>query len=379
MRSKHLLLLIFFFLFVIGFSQNTDDKMIYKHFTGTIDTNMFVSLDLISENNTISGFYYYSFSIPGQTESVQYGKTIPLEGTLNDNKLIMNEYGDKSSGFTGIIDKKWNISGEWKRREYEDPIKFNLTEDYSNNSIPLESYFLSRKQKIKTTDASIEKLPSARIEISMLYPAKRINKVLKDSLDSIITRFMVNRTEKVKSPELLMENIVFDFFNSYTKATDGIEGIKHFASFNWEKKLKMGIKYNEQNILSLSFEKYGYTGGAHGILIRKFEVLDMAKNKLLSLADIFTLGYQAQLEALLDKKLRKLNGVLATENIRDAGFLVDKVEISDNFYVNNDGIGFYYNVYLIAPYAAGPTELFIPFYELKDILKPNHPFLWLKD
>lgn len=379
MRRKYFLFFLFTILMIAGFSQSTKNKMVYKHFTGTLDTNMFVSLDLVVENNDISGFYYYYFPIPGQTDSYQYGKTIPLEGTLNGDKLSMNEYGDKSSGFTGIIDKKWNITGNWKRREYEDPIKFNVTEDYSNNSISLDSYFLSRKKKIKTTDATVEKLPSAKVEITLLYPAKRMNKVLQDTLDHIISRFMYNRSEKIKSPELLMENIIFDFFESYGEATDGIEGINHFASFNWEKSLQMGVKYNEQNILSLSFEKYGYTGGAHGILIQKFVVLDMISNKHLTLVDIFNEGYQTSVEALLDKKLRKQNGILDSESLRDAGFLVDKVEISDNFYINNDGIGFYYNVYRIAPYAAGPTELFIPFYELINILKPGHPFSWVKN
>lgn len=379
MRIKHILFLTLYLFVVIGFSQSTKSKMIYKHFTGTMDTNMFVSLDLISENNKISGFYYYYFSIPGQEDSYQYGKTIPLEGTLNDDKLSMNEYGDKSSSFTGVIDKTWNISGSWQRREHEDPIKFNLIEDYTNNSLPLESYSLSRKQKINTKDATVEKLPFAKVEISMLYPTMKINTVLKDTLDRIITQFMLNRSESIKSPELLMENIVFDFFSSYAEATDGIEGIEHFSSFNWEKKFKMGVKYNEQNILSLSFEKYGYTGGAHGILIRNYVVLDIATNKHLSPADIFIDGYQASLEVLLDKKLRKQNGILDTESLRDAGFLVDSVTVSDNFFVNNDGIGFYYNVYRIAPYAAGPTELFIPYYELKEILKPGHPFLWIKN
>jgi hypothetical protein len=379
MGYKYLFSIFFYFFVFEGSAQITDNLVFYKHFTGHIDTNMHVSLDLVSDNNKITGFYYYYFSIPGQETIIQYGKTIPLEGFLNGHELSMNDYGDKSSGFTGMIDKKWNIRGNWQRREYENPIKFKLSEDYSNNSLPLSYYALSDKESITTTDKSVKKLPQAKVEISLLYPEKRINKELRDTLDHIITRFMLNQPEKIKSPELLMENIAFSFFQSYREATDGIEGIQHFASFNWEKKLKMGVIYNENNILSLWFEKYGYTGGAHGIMIRDYEVLDMAGNQHLKLNDIFTQGYQLELEILLDKKLRRLNGILHNENLRDAGFLVDNVEVSDNFYINNDGIGFYYNVYQIAPFAAGPTELFIPFAELQNILKPDHTFNWVKN
>lgn len=377
MRYKKILGILFMVYSSMGISQESSEKLVYKHFTGTIDTNMQVSLDLIFENNNVSGYYYYYFPIPGQKETFHFGKNIPLEGKIEGAKIIMNEYGDKSSKFTGIIDKKWNIAGNWKRREYEDPIDFNVSENYSKNSIELNAYSLKRKQLINTEDKSVDKLPSATVEISLLCPAKRINKVLKDTLDHIITRFMNYRPEQIKSPELLMENIVYDFFESYREATDGIEGIQHFASFNWSKKLSMNVKYNENNIISLCFEKYGYTGGAHGINIMKYVVLDMKQNKRLEQEDIFMENYQPNLIKLLDKKLRRINGILPDENLRDAGFLVDQMEISDNFYVNNEGIGFFYNVYQISPYAAGTTELFIPFAELKSILKSNIPFDWV--
>ena len=42
---------------------------------------------------------------------------------------------------------------------------------------------------------------------------------------------------------------------------------------------------------------------------------------------------------------------------------------SKNFLLSPDGIKFYYNAYEIAPYAAGPTEITIPYESLKDILK----------
>jgi hypothetical protein len=377
MRYKIFLGILLFVCSSVGISQESNQKLFYKHFTGTIDTNMQVSLDLIFENNNVSGYYYYYFPIPGQKETYHFGKNIPLEGEISGDKITMKEYGDKTSKFTGIIDKKWNITGNWKRREYEEPIDFIVSEDYSKNSIELNSYNLKRKQFINTEDKSVDKLPSATVEISLLCPGKKLNKVLKDSIDYIITGFMNYKPEKIKSPELLMENIVFDFFQSYREATDGIEGIQHFASFNWTKKLSMNIRYNENHIISIGFEKYGYTGGAHGINIMKYVVLDMHQNKRLELEDIFGEDYQLQLIKLLDKKLRRINGILPDENLRDAGFLVDQMEISDNFYVNNEGIGFFYNVYQISPYAAGSTELFLPFAELKNILKADIPFNWL--
>ena len=71
--------------------------------------------------------------------------------------------------------------------------------------------------------------------------------------------------------------------------------------------------------------------------------------------------------------------MMGEENLAESGFLVDTISHTENFYVNNDGIGFFYNVYEIAAYATGSTELFCTFYDLKKILRPDHPFFWLPD
>jgi len=95
--------------------------------------------------------------------------------------------------------------------------------------------------------------------------------------------------------------------------------------------------------------------------------------------DFFVEGYEERLNAMLNKKLRKLNGIKDDEKLKDAGFFIDYVEYNDNFYINNDGIGFFYNVYEIAAYATGTTELFCTFREVKELLNKNHPFTWITD
>jgi hypothetical protein len=42
-----------------------------------------------------------------------------------------------------------------------------------------------------------------------------------------------------------------------------------------------------------------------------------------------------------------------------------------NFSVTPIGIKFLYNQYEIKPYAAGITELFIPYAQIKSLLRPN--------
>ncbi len=351
----------------------------YRHYSGTLDTNMRMTMDLFSENGKLSGYYFYSFEISENSGEYHYGRTIPLTGTLDGGRLILYEYNNTDSRFSGNVKKDNSIKGTWQRRKYEDPIPFNLEEDYKVGSIPLRCFSKSYETRLNLPDVAKNKRPKAVIDILVLYPEKSGNASLNDAIDHTITSFMLNDSLAIKDPELLIENITFDFFESYREATDGVPNIEQTSSFNWNKKLTMEVLYNENNLLSLRLDKYGYTGGAHGVSIVRYRVFNLLSNKPVELNDIFVAGYEEKLNRILDKKLRRLNGVMAEENLYESGFLIDTLNHTDNFYINNDGIGFFYNVYEIAAYATGSTELFCTFYDLKEILRPDHPFFWISN
>lgn len=360
-------------------SQPMPSQSFYKHLTGTLDTTMQLTVDLFSHNGDISGYYYYYFSEPGNEHILHYGKSIPVKGTITGSEIILNEFSGNSSTFKGFIDSENKISGKWVRKEYEEPISFKIQEDYSKGSLPFIYYSQTYQENLNIETSVPNYKPAAKINLVLLYPDLKNGNPLKDTLDFFITQFLINSKESISSPKLLLDNISDDFFASYFTATEGIKDISSSASLNWEKNLSMDIRHNENNIVSIKFEKYAYTGGAHGISITEYAVCDLAKKKKLTLMNIFKENAKGEVDQILDTKLRKLNGLNSEESLREAGFFVDKVEWSDNFFINNQGIGFFYNVYEIAPYASGITELFIPFIEIKDLLVPNHPFQWIKE
>ena len=359
--------------------QNGNGDTFYRHYSGTLDTSMRMTVDLHAQNGKISGYYFYSFELSEQPGDYHYGKTIPVTGTLDQNRLVMYEFNNTDSKFTGNMKKDFSINGSWQRRKYEDPIPFTLKEDYKVGSIPLHCYAKTNETRVNLPEVPKEERPAARIEIMLIYPEKSGNESLNTALDLTITSFMLNDSMAIKDPELLIENITFDFFQSYRKATDGVPNIEKTASFNWLKKMTMEVMYNENNLLSLRLDKYGYTGGAHGVSIARYRVFNLQTGAPIDLQEIFIDGYEEELTRILDKKLRRLNGIGSGENLLESGFLVDSLAYTDNFYVNNDGIGFFYNVYEIAAYATGSTELFCSFYDLKGILRKDHPFFWISD
>lgn len=381
MRLKQILLLVFIVLLnaLVSQAQKESPDCFYRHYTGILDTNMRLTMDLYSKNGKITGYYFYSFEIRGMEGDYHYGKTIPLTGTLDGKRIILYEYNNTSSKFSGNMAEDNSIDGTWQRRTYEDPITFALQEDYKVGSIPLLCINKSSVHVLDLPKVPEAARPSARIDLYLLYPPNSVNAQLIQAIDLEMAAFILNDSSSIGDPELVVENITFDYFQSYREATDGIPNIEQTASFDWQKKLSMDVAYNENSILSLRLDKYGYTGGAHGVNITRFRVFDLRKNKPLKLNDLFIKNFDDELNLILEKKLRKLNGVLPEEKLIESGFLVDSIQYNDNFYVNNDGIGFFYNVYEIASYATGTTEIFCSFYELRELLKPDHPFFWTSD
>lgn len=81
------------------------------------------------------------------------------------------------------------------------------------------------------------------------------------------------------------------------------------------------------------------------------------------------------LTQIAEKHFRESKGLKLTDSLSEAGceFPNDTFALKDNFSIGAKGITFLYNTYEIASYANGPTELFLTYHEIKDLLKPDGP------
>jgi len=357
-------------------TQQSSGTSFYRHFTGKLDTSMRITLDLFFVEGEVTGNYYYYFPEPDNDKAYYYGKTIPVHGFMDGDKFILSEFVEGTSRFNCILENNSKITGTWQRDESQKMIPFSFAENYSNGSLPFTCYSLKSKHYMKKGKSAEKNSPKAEIKIVLLYPDLSASNPLKDKLDFLITKYIFEDSVPFKNPELLMESITSDFFESYHRAFDGVKIDETDPTFNWEKKITMDICYNERNITSLKIDKYAYTGGAHGIKITQYIVCDLNENLPLMLKDIMQENYEVRLNLLLNQKLRKMNGIKPDENLKESGFFYDQISTSENFYINKDGIGFFYNLYQIAPYSGGTTELFLTFSELREILNQDSLFFW---
>ena len=138
--------------------------------------------------------------------------------------------------------------------------------------------------------------------------------------------------------------------------------------FEYYENNDVSIRYDEDDILLLEENTSQYTGGAHGMYGTSLQVLDLANNKVLKLSDVTTAD-SATLEHLLEKAFRKDYNLKKTDSLSNLLF-EDYLAANDNFYITRKGLGFLYNPYEVASFAAGIIEVFIPFKEMKGKLAP---------
>ncbi|MGB4440412.1 MAG: DUF3298 and DUF4163 domain-containing protein [Sedimentibacter sp.] len=124
------------------------------------------------------------------------------------------------------------------------------------------------------------------------------------------------------------------------------------------------ITYNENCALSLFYDKYLYAGGAHGITQRTSDTWDIISGKELNICDMFVNSRLNHFEYIKQNIINQISENLESEefcyfeNYRE-NILINFNE--NNFYLIPEGIKIYFQLYEIAPYAAGIPEFLIPF------------------
>lgn len=115
----------------------------------------------------------------------------------------------------------------------------------------------------------------------------------------------------------------------------------------------------EACVLSLYFDRYEYTGGAHGNTVRSSQTWNLQRNGQIRLEQLYRCpgDYKAYFLRLINEEIAK-NPELYFENYKE---LTAKTFHENSFYCTPDGVVIYYQQYDIAPYSSGIREFLIPY------------------
>jgi len=157
-----------------------------------------------------------------------------------------------------------------------------------------------------------------------------------------------------------------------------IKGYESFYAENkntpqwWFLLIDINVIRQSKDYIALKYIHSDYVGGAHGNTNISYLNYNPRTNQPITLDSLIDIDQKSKLLAIAEKQFRMNEKLTATEPLGDKYFFEKGIfALANSYYVSEKGLVFLYNPYEIKAYAAGITELIIPFSALKAIAMPN--------
>jgi len=128
----------------------------------------------------------------------------------------------------------------------------------------------------------------------------------------------------------------------------------------------------DSSLTTIYFSGRSYAGGAHGSNNYSFINWNTKTAKAIKLTDLFIDGYNEKLTQIAGKIFRKQEKLSDTASLKENYFFKNaKFALNNNFLITPTGLIFLYNEYEIKSFAAGITQLNVPYDQIRSLLRPN--------
>lgn len=309
------------------------------NYVGAINNKYRIQMKLTRKGSELSGMYYYE----------KQGIDIPLRGTMNpDESFTLDEFtvdGELQGTFVGKLAADFSLSGTWSKPSGT-PMPFTVK--VSRKQVQRDKEYIDKGSA--EVFARVITYPDAKGKIAqtVVYPQLR---GLKDFA-------IQQKLNKLFLPPTHSEIQDIDF--SYCK--------------EFESERSFTVRCNSDSIISIEFNWYEYSCGAHPNHGANVSTYDLRNGQELHLPLILKPGALKSIAKLAEKKIlqqyadfnpTKLNDILFDETL--------SLNDSTCFIVHKDGLTFHYDPYEIAPYAAGDIDVEFLWSELDEFVLPESP------
>ncbi|AVD36170.1 DUF3298 and DUF4163 domain-containing protein [Clostridioides difficile] len=250
-----------------------------------------------------------------------------------------------------------------------------IKHDYKYNNLKNASINLNNKEAVSVM--SNQSLPKGNTNSKQTLSVSTIGSktIVKNDeyLESTINMPVITNSNKIveRSTNDKIKNDIFEFYNkSYKEAKQYLkdnpdEKNKFVANVDFE------LKKNTDSALSIKVRYYTYSGGAHGFYQDTAYNVDMRTGKFLELMDLFK--DNTKYKEVIDEEIKRQIAELEKKDEENIGIYNFKgIKENQNFYLQDDNLVIYFDLYDITPYAAGIPEFSINKKLISSMLKPEY-------
>lgn len=193
---------------------------------------------------------------------------------------------------------------------------------------------------------------------------------LRDSLEAYIRTFLYTNPqngETLTGIEALAESTSAQYRDLTRRFPD--------YRIDWYLDREVQVLTDSGGIVSLRCNQSLFLGGAHPLTTVTLVSFEASSGRRLGAGDMIEPGSEQAFARVLESAFRKARNLPAAGDLKGEGFWVEpgKFPRSLNVGVRADGLLFHYDPYEVAPYAMGPTEVFVPFSDLVGMVPAEGP------
>ncbi len=142
--------------------------------------------------------------------------------------------------------------------------------------------------------------------------------------------------------------------------------------YSYQETLSNKIYFNESDLLSFQVNQSNNKGESATYISYNNYVINLKTSDLLTENDIFAPGYDVALQQLFATNLLQQNNVKSISDLEDLGFFgIQEIMPNRNFLINSEGITYTFNKGEYSAYQLSAPMVFIPFSDLKIVLRNN--------
>jgi len=343
----------------VGGSAPAGEKF---YFRGTITTgasNLRIEMALVREGDRLTGTYLYP----------KVGKNIALAGTIDKDGNVELKETDEGGKDTGVFKGKWKpaadspdpslnqIEGKWSKPDGSKETAFQVSQQ------PIEFTAAVRVVPKVIRETNKEKHYTVEAEYPQIEGDPRFdsfNREARGLVTKDVAAFKTAETAET-AEESEPGSVLAD------EAQD--------SSFD----IGYEIRYATDDLISVEFSEGEYSrGAAHPNSLTTVLNYDVKSGKKLALADLFNAksNYLSVISAYCIKALKDQSKKDKDSILDDEMLKLGASPRADNYRawsITKKGLWITFDPYQVAPYAAGPQYVLVPYSALKDIIKPDGP------
>ena len=183
---------------------------------------------------------------------------------------------------------------------------------------------------------------------------------IKTNIDWLNDLLWKKLTENEETKNISREQFVARYQTAFEEDK---KEVKETPSFGISHSMWTDFIAQKEKLATFAISFYDYEGGAHGVEGNRYFTIDLTTRHILTLNDLFNEKDLPKVKTLLWEQYNNSNKEY--EPVIGA----DSFNLSNNIYLDSRGVHFIYDVYEIAPYAAGEQDLLLYFGQLEELFK----------